>query len=247
MNTPIISVLNLNKSFGSKKVLLNINLEVFEKDSLVILGQSGTGKSVLFKCMLGILKPEQGNVFIKGTKVNELSEKKRFLINKDISMVFQGSALFDSYNILDNVTFGIIAHQKIDKNKQISIATECLERVGLDSSILKLYPTEISGGMQKRVALARAIATKPKIIFFDEPTSGLDPISSNIINNLILEITKDLGVTSLTITHDIKSAKTIASNVILLHKGTIAWQGKANELSTTNNQLVYNFVNGIPS
>ncbi|MGV3278475.1 ABC transporter ATP-binding protein [Rickettsiales bacterium LUAb2] len=244
---PIIEVKNLSKSFGNKQILQDLNFKVFEKESIVILGQSGTGKSVLFKNMLGLIKPSSGSIFFNNICINNLSEKERFKLNRQISMVFQHSALFDSYTILENVLFGIINHKTISRKNKIKIATENLEKVGLNSSILNLYPSEISGGMQKRVGLARAIAIKPKIIFFDEPTSGLDPISSNVINELIVNITKNLGVTSLTITHDINSAKYIGSKILLLHNKTIYWEGSPSDLNSSNtNPMVKNFIEGKP-
>lgn len=247
MSKEVISVNNISKKFGNKTILNNLSFNVHEKDSLVILGKSGTGKSVLFKCILGMLTLDTGSVFINHKRANGISEKQRFLINKHISMVFQGSALFDSYTIIDNVTFALAVNNEISNSEKLRIATEALEKVGLESSILNLYPNEISGGMQKRVAFARSIATKPKIIFFDEPTSGLDPVSSTIINNLIKQITKDMGVTSLIITHDIKSAKDIASNILFLDNGEMAWLGAVQDLHNADNKLLNNFINGIPS
>lgn len=247
MSKKVISVNNITKKFGKKTIFNNISFNVYEKDTLVVLGKSGTGKSVLFKCILGMLPLDSGSIFINHRRSDGVSERVRFLINKNISMVFQGSALFDSYSILDNVTFGLSVNNIASNSEKIKIATEALEKVGLDSSILSLYPNEISGGMQKRVAFARSIATKPKIIFFDEPTSGLDPVSSTIINNLIKKITTEMHVTSLIITHDIKSAKEIASKVLFLNNSEIAWLGPVQDLKHTQNKVLNNFINGIPS
>lgn len=247
MSTPIIEVKHLRKVFADKVILDDISFSIEENSSLVIVGSSGTGKSVLFKCILGLLRPTRGLILINGEKANGLSEKQRMEINKDISMVFQGSALFDSYTVRENIVFGLTAHHKISKKEQIAIATAALERVNLDHTVLDVYPTELSGGMQKRVAFARAITSNPKLIFFDEPTTGLDPVSSTVINNLIVDIARDLNITTITITHDIKSAKTIATHVIYLDKGLIEWQGTVEEFKNTTNEKLYNFMNGIPS
>lgn len=246
-NIVVIEVKNLNKSFANKEVLKNINLKVKEKESLVILGQSGTGKSVLFKNILGLMQPTSGEVYINGLKFSSLTEKERFKVNHNISMVFQNSALFDSYSVLNNILLALSYYKKLPYKEKVKIAISSLEKVGLSSKILNLYPHEISGGMQKRVALARAIAPNPKIILFDEPTSGLDPISSNVINQLIIDITKQLGVTSLTITHDINSAKAIGTNILLLNNKSIVWEGTNKEFFNTDNVLVKNFINGVPS
>lgn len=245
-NNLALKVVGLTKSFGNKKILDNINLEIKKGESFVLIGQSGTGKSVLIKNIIGILEPDSGKVYINGIDVTSFSKNRRLKINKihKIGMLFQGSALFDSINIEGNVTFGVAVHSNLSKHASHKLAVENLERVGLDKSILKLYPSELSGGMQKRVALARLIATKPSIMFFDEPTSGLDPVMSNVINNLIIENTKYLGATSFTITHDMHSAKKIGNQIAMIDKGKIIWQGTPSEIKNTDNPLVSSFVKG---
>lgn len=244
---PIIEVKHLHKHFGDKVVLDDVSFSIYDKNSVVILGASGTGKSVLFKCILGLLNPSRGLILINGQRANGLPEKERMELNKSISMVFQGCALFDSYTVQENILFGLMQKQKLSKREQLFVATEAVERVGLDSSVLNLYPPDLSGGMQKRVAFARAVTKKPKIIFFDEPTTGLDPVSSTIINNLISSICKDLKITTITITHQVQSVYSIASHVIFLNKSKIEWQGTVEEFkNNSTNSALYSFINGIP-
>lgn len=249
MSDIAISVQNISKSFdvkeGKKTVLNNISLEVKTGESYVLIGGSGSGKSVLIKNIMGILKPDSGKIFLDGIDVTDIPKDKRIKMKSSIGMLFQGGALFDSLSVQDNIVFGISIHKKLTKVQSKKIATENLELVGLDESVLSLYPAELSGGMQKRVAFARLIATKPKIIFFDEPTSGLDPIMSNVINDLIIKTTKYLGASSFTITHDMSSAKKIADRIGMLHKSQIVWEGTASEIKTTSNEVVTNFINGI--
>lgn len=245
MSDVSISVQNISKSFGSKKVLDKINLEVKEGESYVLIGGSGSGKSVLIKTIMGILTPDRGKIILGGIDVTNISKEKRVKMNSSIGMLFQGGALFDSLSVQDNIVFGINVHKKLPKSEVRKIALENLELVGLDESVLNLYPSELSGGMQKRVAIARLIATKPKIVFFDEPTSGLDPIMSNVINDLIIKITKYLGASSFTITHDMGSAKKIADKIGMLHQHKIVWEGLPSEIDNTSHEIVKNFINGI--
>lgn len=238
-----IKLENVCKTFGKKVVLNNISLEIEEKKSLVILGRSGTGKSVLIKNICSLMKPDSGHIFIDGfdvTKIKNNGEQEK-LMNK-FGFLFQNGALFDSLNIWKNVAFRLLNNNKMSETEAKKIAIEKLEIVGMDEKVAELFPCELSGGMQKRVALARAIATNPEIIFFDEPTTGLDPIMSEIINQLIIKTSKIVGATTVTITHDIHSAQTIADDVILLDNGSIEWSGNVNDMTTSNNELLQKFL-----
>lgn len=243
--TPKIRFTNVYKSFGTKKVLQGINLDVMPQESVVIIGGSGTGKSVLIKSVLGIVKPDRGTIEIEGRDVSKLSHREREQQLKKFGMLFQGGALFDSMKIWQNIAFGLIQGAGMDKKEAKTIALEKLKQVGLTADVAELYPSELSGGMQKRVALARAIATKPDVIFFDEPTTGLDPIMADVINELIVKCVKDLGATALTITHDMHSVRKIADKVAMLFEGKILWQGTVAELDTCDNDYVQKFVSGM--
>lgn len=249
MSDIAISVQNISKSFNikdEKKVVLdNVSINIKTGESYVLIGGSGSGKSVLIKNIMGILKPEKGKIFLDGIDVTNISKDKRIKMKSSIGMLFQGGALFDSLSVQENIVFGISVHRRLSKAESKKIATENLELVGLDENILSLYPSELSGGMQKRVAFARLIATKPKIVFFDEPTSGLDPIMSNVIDDLIIKTTKYLGASSLIITHDMSSAKKIADRIGMLHKSKIVWEGLPNDIGSNSNEIVTNFINGI--
>jgi len=239
----MIKIENLHKYFENKKVLNGVNLHIEEGTSSVIIGGSGTGKSVLIKCILGLLTPEEGRISIKN---NLIFKNGKFKKNSKIKigMLFQGGALFDSLRIWQNVSFYNIQN---GKNKKFCLedAIINLEKVGLSKDVANLYPSELSGGMQKRVALARAISIKPDIIFFDEPTTGLDPISADVINKLIIEKVRDIGATSLTITHDMSSARTISDKIHMLHKGEIIWEGNKDTIDSTDNPFVVQFINGL--
>lgn len=243
--TNMITIKDVSKKFGQNVILKNINLEVQKGTSFVLIGKSGSGKSVLLKNIIGILQPDKGNIIIDGVDTTHIPQYKRITMNNKIGMLFQFSALFDSLNIADNIVFGINVHKKLTKQQIKDIASENLRLVGLDEKILNLYPSEISGGMQKRVGIARLLATKPSILFFDEPTSGLDPIMSEMINDLIIKATKYLGATSFTITHDMKSAKKIAHTLAMIHEGEIIWQGKPSNIENANNEILHNFIDGI--
>jgi len=232
------------KAFGSNTVLDGVNLEIEKGESMAIIGQSGSGKSVTLKCILGLVKPDRGAIWIDGEDVATMSQRELERTRAKFGMLFQGSALFDSLPIWRNVTFALTQGRARDPVKMKKIAAENLERVGLDSKILNLRPSELSGGMQKRVALARAIAPRPEIIFFDEPTTGLDPIRADVINDLIVELVDDLGVTALTITHDMASARKIAHRVAMLYQGKIIWRGPRDRLYDSGNPYVDQFVQG---
>lgn len=242
--TPRISLQDIKKSFGSKKVLDGVNLTIQPGESLVIIGGSGTGKSVTLKCILGLLIADSGVIKIDGENITNYSARRRKPILERVGMLFQGAALFDSLPVWRNVSFGLMQGKGLKPTEARRVALEKLSRVGLDEAVADLKPAELSGGMQKRVGLARAIASDPDIIFFDEPTTGLDPIMADVINDLIVECVKDLGATTLTITHDMASARKIGHNIALLHQGKIIWHGPVAEVDTTDNPYVEQFVNG---
>lgn len=239
-----ITINNLYKSFGEKKVLNGVSLEIAKSQSLVIIGGSGTGKSVLIKIISGLMNADKGEIFIDNINfIKAKSQEKSSIIDK-MGFLFQGGALFDSMSIWENIAFRLINQHKINAKKAKDIAVENLELVGLNSKVANLYPSELSGGMQKRASLARTIATKPEIIFFDEPTTGLDPIMSDVINELIITNSKKLGATTITITHDLQSAQKIADKVAMLYQGQIIWQDNVNKMFSSDNPFVNQFVNG---
>ena len=244
MTTPHIELKNIHKSFGKKHVLNGLNIAVGKGRSLVVIGGSGTGKSVMLKCILGILKPDSGEITIAGENVVGLKGSARDELLSRFGMLFQGSALFDSLSVWENVAFGLTQGRGMAKNRAKDIAIEKLAQVGLNTDVAALYPAELSGGMQKRVALARAIAADPEIIFFDEPTTGLDPIMADVINNLIVDCVKRLGATTISITHDMASARKIADDIAMIHKGEIIWQGEANQVNRSGNAHVDQFIHG---
>jgi len=211
---------------------------------VVIIGGSGTGKSVALKCILGILTPEQGRIEIDGQSVIGLPTSEREAANRKIGMLFQGSALFDSLKVWENVAFGLIQGRGMERDAAKKVAIDKLGQVGLGPEVGELNPSELSGGMQKRVALARAIAAEPEIIFFDEPTTGLDPIMADVINDLIVSCVKRLGATTLSITHDMASARKIADRIAMIYKGKIIWSGAAKEVDRSGNPYVDQFIHG---
>jgi phospholipid/cholesterol/gamma-HCH transport system ATP-binding protein len=239
-----ITLENVSKGFGPNQVLDGVNLEIERGESMAIIGQSGSGKSVTLKCILGLIKPDRGAIRIDGEDLLSMRSRDLERVRAKFGMLFQGSALFDSLPIWRNVTFALTQGRQRESTKMRKIAAENLERVGLASNVLDLRPSELSGGMQKRVALARAIAPRPEIIFFDEPTTGLDPIRADVINDLIVELVEDLGVTALTITHDMASARKIAHRVAMLYQGKIIWRGPRDRLYDSGNPYVDQFVQG---
>jgi phospholipid/cholesterol/gamma-HCH transport system ATP-binding protein len=241
---PKISIRGLKKAFGPKSVLAGVDLDVGVAESVVIIGGSGTGKSVLLKCVLGLLTPDSGSIKIDGQEVIGLPEHEREIVNRKIGMLFQGAALFDSLSVWENVAFGLIRAQGIGRREAKEIAARNLAAVGLPPEVANLSPAALSGGMKKRVGLARAIATSPEIIFFDEPTTGLDPIMSDVINDLIVKCVHELGATALSITHDMASARKIAHRIAMLHAGKIIWSGPVSEIDRTGNPYVDQFING---
>ena len=243
-STPKISVKHLHKSFGSKQVLKDISIDVAQGESLVIIGGSGTGKSVLLKSILGLITPDAGSVMIDGVDTTHISASEREELMRRFGMLFQGGALFDSLPVWENITFSVRRKNKLSKADAEALAVTKLEQVGLKRDVAFLQPSELSGGMQKRVSLARAICGDPEIIFFDEPTTGLDPIMSGVINELIIKCCKEIGATAITITHDMHSLRQIANRVGLLFKGQLVWVGSVEEMDTTDNPYVKQFING---
>ena len=238
----LINVKNLSVSFGDNLILNNINLHLSKKESLVIVGKSGSGKSVLLKCLMGLLKPNLGSIEINGVNIVTANRIDKENALKDIGVTFQNGALFDSLTVWENITFKETRffgyNKKAAKEKALSI----IQNLELDKNILELYPSELSGGMQKRVAIARAICDQPQVLFFDEPTSGLDPITGKVINDLINKTVKKLGVSAITITHDISSIKNLANRVMLIDNNKIAWSGKPNDMNMSKNDIVKQFL-----
>jgi phospholipid/cholesterol/gamma-HCH transport system ATP-binding protein len=241
---PKIAVTGVRKSFGPKRVLDGLDIECGVGESLVIIGGSGTGKSVLIKCILGILHPDAGSIRIDGSETVGLRRAERTQLMLKFGMLFQGSALFDSLSVWENVAFGLTQGRGMKREQAREVALQKLASVGLGDEVAGLSPAELSGGMQKRVALARAIAAEPEILFFDEPTTGLDPIMADIINNLIVDCVRGLGATAVSITHDMVSARKIADRIAMLHQGKIVWQGSTAEIDRTDNPYVDQFVHG---
>lgn len=239
-----ISIRNLYKAFGRKQVLNGVNLDIPAGESLVVIGGSGTGKSVLIKCIQGLLTPDQGSIKIDDVETVGAKADRQKDFHDKMGMLFQGGALFDSLSVWENVAFSLLENRKADRQKAKTDAVRVLRQVGLAPDVADLSPSELSGGMQKRVGLARAIITKPEIIFFDEPTTGLDPIMADVINDLIIESAKGLGATTLTITHDMASVRKIADRVAMLYQGKIIWQGTVKEMDKTDNPYVRQFING---
>jgi len=243
-DAPKIEISGLFKSFGPKKVLRGVDLTVGTGESVVVIGGSGSGKSVLLKCILGLMRPESGSIRIDGEESVDLSRSARERVRAKFGMLFQGSALFDSLRVWENVAFGLIQGDRMARGLAKDVALRKLGAVGLDGQVSELFPSELSGGMQKRVALARAIAREPEIIFFDEPTTGLDPIMSDVINKLIVKCVRDLGATAVSITHDMVSARHIADRIAMIHEGRIIWNGPAKDIDRSGNPHVDQFLHG---
>jgi phospholipid/cholesterol/gamma-HCH transport system ATP-binding protein len=242
--TPKIELRGVKKRFGSKVVLDGVDLTIGAGESVVVIGGSGSGKSVTIKCVLGILRPDEGKIFVDGQEVTRLSGSAREAMLRKFGMLFQGAALFDSLPVWENVAFGLIQGRGMARKKARDIAIDKLAKVGLGPEVAMLSPSELSGGMQKRVGLARAIAADPQIIFFDEPTTGLDPIMADVINDLIVSTVKDLGVTTLSITHDMASARKISNRIAMLYRGKIIWDGPTSDIDKSGNPYVDQFING---
>ncbi|MBV9331629.1 MAG: ATP-binding cassette domain-containing protein [Alphaproteobacteria bacterium] len=239
-----VQLKGVKKRFGDKVVLDGVDLTIERGQSLVVIGGSGTGKSVMIKCVLGILRADAGQILVDGNDVTHLGGRSRDQVLRQFGMLFQGSALFDSLPVWENVAFGLIQGRGMSRRRAREVAIETLARVGLGPEVGDLSPAELSGGMQKRVGLARAIAADPEIIFFDEPTTGLDPIMADIINDLIVRTVKQVGATTLSITHDMVSARKIADRIAMLYRGKIIWQGPTAEVDRSGNPFVEQFIHG---
>ena len=244
MVLPKIRIRNLRKRFGDKQVLDGVDLDVAAGTSMVVIGGSGTGKSVLLKSILGLVEPDEGSIEIDGRDVLRMTRRERDAVGRSIGMLFQAAALFDSLPVWENVAFGLLAQGKMSRADARTRAGEVLSQVGLAPSVGDLSPAELSGGMQKRVGLARAIAAQPAILFFDEPTTGLDPIMGAVIDGLIVDCVKRLGSTAIAITHDMASAMRIGDRAAMLNRGRIVWEGPAQDLLHSGNAVVDQFTHG---
>ncbi len=238
-----LRVVNLYKSFGEKHVLKGCDLEVQEGESMVVIGGSGSGKTVLIKCIIGLIQPDEGKIYVDGLEITSLNERELSDVRKKFGMLFQGGALFDSLRIWENVGFGLRQHTQQSEEEIRKISSEKLRLVGL-RDIEDLMPSELSGGMKKRVSLARAIAMEPEILLYDEPTTGIDPIMADAINGLIIQMREKLNVTSIAITHDMKSAYKIADRIAMLYQGKIIEVGTPEEIKNSSNLIVQQFIQG---
>jgi phospholipid/cholesterol/gamma-HCH transport system ATP-binding protein len=241
---PKIRLRGVKKSFGEKVVLDGVDLEVAAGESVIIIGGSGTGKSVLLKCILGLLEPEDGIIEVDGESVTRLGGRERERVNAKIGMLFQGAALFDSLPVWENVAFGLIQGKGLAREPAKQAALKALAQVGLTADVGEMVPADLSGGMRKRVGLARAVCAKPEILFFDEPTTGLDPIMGDVINDLIVKTVHEMGATALTITHDMASARKIGHRIAMLHAGKIVWTGPVANIDKSGNDYVDQFIHG---
>lgn len=244
MSGPLLKLEGVEKSFGTKQVLRGVNLDVTRGQSLVVIGGSGSGKSVMLKNALGLMTPDKGSIFFDGEDVTKATGKAREKMRARIGMLFQSGALFDSLTVWENVAFRLINAEGTKRKDAKERAIETLKKVRLGSDVAGLYPAEISGGMQKRVSLARSIISEPDLIFFDEPTTGLDPITADAINDLIVEMVRGLGAAAVSITHDMASARKIADEIAMLFEGRIIWRGPAANVYDSGNPYVDQFVNG---
>jgi phospholipid/cholesterol/gamma-HCH transport system ATP-binding protein len=244
LSRPKIIVEGLCKSFGKKVILDKLDLEVNQNESLVVFGGSGSGKSVLIKTIIGLLQSDAGSIKLDGEEISDLSNSARSNMMSRFGFLFQGGALFDSLRVWENVAFALLHGKKMSIPEAKAVSLAKLHSVGLNEDVLNLFPSELSGGMQKRVALARAIATNPEVIFFDEPTTGLDPIMANVINDLIVKVREEVGATTITITHDINSARAIANRVAMLYQGKIIWVGDVKDMDNSGNPVFEQFING---
>ena len=245
MTTPRLSIRGLHVSFGSNHVLRGVDLDIHENESLVVIGTSGTGKSVLVKSVIGIVEPSAGSVRYDGVEILGSGDAVRDSFNRGIGMLFQGAALFDSLPLWENVAFGLLTHHRTPRSEARETACRLLGEVGLGPEVSNRYPGEVSAGARKRAGLARAIATRPRLLFFDEPTTGIDPVMGETIDRLIRKCVRELGATSLTITHDMESARRIGDRIAMLHNGRVIWAGRVEEIETSGNPVVDQFIHGL--
>lgn len=242
--TPKIQLTGVTKRFGRKLVLDGVDLAVAPGQSLVIIGGSGSGKSVTLKCILGLIQPDSGSIKVDGREMVGIGQSEREAVLRGFGMLFQGAALFDSLRVWENVAFALVEGRGMERSAARPIALEKLQQVGLDPRLADRFPSELSHGMQKRVGLARAIAAEPEVIFFDEPTTGLDPIMADVINDLIVACVERLGATTITITHDMASARKIADVIAMIYRGKIVWCGPADQVEQSGNPYVEQFIHG---
>ncbi len=242
--TAKLQLVGIKKTLGSRQVLRGVDMDVDAGKSLVVIGGSGVGKSVTLKCALGLMTPDEGKVLVDGRNVTHLSLKDRHALAEKFGMLFQGGALFDSLTVWENVAFRLLYAQKVPRKQAKERAIETMRKVRLSQDFAERYPNELSGGMQKRASLARAIIARPEIIFFDEPTTGLDPITADAINDLIVEMVKELGCAAVSITHDMASARKIADEIAMLYDGKIIWRGPVSSLDNSGDARVDQFING---
>lgn len=240
---PIIEFKNVKKSFGEKKILDGLDLAVEQGETLTILGGSGSGKSVSLKLLMGLIEVDDGEICFKGEDITKMDEHQLMTFRRNVGMVFQGSALFDSISVYENIAYPLRVHFDYKEKKIEEIVSEKLSLVGLDGT-QEMYPADLSGGMRKRIGLARAIATDPDVILYDEPTAGLDPSNTNRVSNLILNLQKILKVTSIVVTHEMNSAFKISNRIALLHNKHIEYIGSVDEVKNTPNSIVRDFING---
>jgi phospholipid/cholesterol/gamma-HCH transport system ATP-binding protein len=244
MTAPKLQLIDIRKTLGAREVLCGVNLDVAAGRSLVVIGGSGVGKSVTLKCALGLMTPDSGQVLVDGRDVTHLSVRARHKLAEKFGMLFQGGALFDSLTVWENIAFRLLYAQKIPRQQAKARAIETMRKVRLAPDFAERYPIELSGGMQKRASLARAIIARPEIIFFDEPTTGLDPITADAINDLIVDMVRELGCATVSITHDMASARKIADEIAMLYEGKIIWRGPVSRLDESGDARVDQFIHG---
>jgi phospholipid/cholesterol/gamma-HCH transport system ATP-binding protein len=240
----IIQLKKVSKQFGDRKVLDNVDLDIFPGETLVIIGRSGVGKSTILRHMAGLVPPDKGEVWFEGQELNHLNEQTLNELRKKMGVVFQYAALFDSLTVFENVAFRLLRDLKMPEEKARAVAKAKLELVDLNADLMELKPAQLSGGMRKRVGLARAIAMEPEIILYDEPTSGLDPVTSEAINNLVLDMQKKLKVTSVIVTHDMHSAYKVANRIAMIYDGKIIGVGTPDEIKNSRDPYIHQFVTG---
>lgn len=240
----MINIIDLHKSFGLNKVLQGVNLEINKGETLVIIGQSGSGKSVLIKHLIGLMKADRGEIYIDGVEITRLKRNRLYQVRKKFGLLFQSAALFDSMTVAENVSFGLDRYTNLNEAEKRQKVSQALEMVGLRRTE-ELMPHELSGGMKKRVGLARAIAYNPEIMLYDEPSTGIDPIRADAINDLIIDLKKEMGVTSIVITHDMTGSFKVADRIAMLHQGRIIETGTPEEIKRSRNKVIQQFIQGI--